>query len=186
MRVFNPLAVLLAYILLRVYMLKKVFVQKNFFEIVSQCRKLSNSAENTLFHILLHWNELYSILIHWAELYPILIHWTEPYLNNYRRQPIKFESSANQNRLLRHPRALGSGGGPFLALDSSRLAIAHLNTWGPPAPTWSAHYSTTIVNQWNLKKYWSSTKLIHNETICKSLTSMNKTITFMELHRTML
>ena len=45
------------------------------------------------------------------------------------------ESSANQNRplhhpsrVLRHPRALGYGGGPFSALGSSRLAIAYLNT----------------------------------------------------------
>ena len=44
------------------------------------------------------------------------------------------ESSANQNRVLRHPRALGLGGGPFSALGSSRLAIAYLNTWGPPPP----------------------------------------------------
>ena len=38
------------------------------------------------------------------------------------------ESSANQNPVLRHSRALGSGGGPFLALSSSRPAIAYLNT----------------------------------------------------------
>ena len=109
----HPLAVLLSYILLRVCMLKEVFVQKNFFEIVSQCRKLSNSAKNTLFHILIHWTELYPILIHWTELYPIskhwaelypilihwtelypiLIHWTEPYLNT-------LPSAANQFRVV--------------------------------------------------------------------------------------
>ena len=38
------------------------------------------------------------------------------------------ESSANQNRVLRHSRALGSGGGPFLALGSTRLAIVYLST----------------------------------------------------------
>ena len=45
------------------------------------------------------------------------------------------ESSANRNRVLRHPTALGSGVGPFSALGSSRLAVAYLKTWGtPPTP----------------------------------------------------
>ena len=73
MRVFTSLAVLLAYILLRVYILRKVFDQKSFVEILSQYRKLSHSADNTLFRILIHWTELYPILIPWPELYPILI-----------------------------------------------------------------------------------------------------------------
>ena len=44
------------------------------------------------------------------------------------------ESSATQYRVLRHPRALGSGGSPFLNLGSGRLAIAYLKTWGHPPP----------------------------------------------------
>ena len=44
------------------------------------------------------------------------------------------ESSANQNRALRHPRALGSGWRPFSALGSSRLAIAYLKTLGSSPP----------------------------------------------------
>ena len=89
-----------------------------------------------LCRISIHWAELYPILIHWAELYPISIHWTLTYYITVGSQSNSSisppESSANQNRLLRHPRALGSGWGPFLALGSSRLAIAYLNTWGPP------------------------------------------------------
>ena len=50
----TPLAVLLAYILLRVHILIKVFVHEIFFEINSQCRKLSHSAQKILFQILLH------------------------------------------------------------------------------------------------------------------------------------
>ena len=73
------------------------------------------------------------------------------------RQPIRIEyyvtrvvsqsesSITSPESSLRHPRALGSGGGPFSALGSSRLAIAFLNTWGPPHPTWSAHTLTTCV-----------------------------------------
>ena len=38
------------------------------------------------------------------------------------------ESSANQNRVLRHPRALGYGWRPFSALGLTRLAIAFFNT----------------------------------------------------------
>ena len=38
------------------------------------------------------------------------------------------ESSANQNRALRHPKALGCGGGPFSALGSSRFALVYLST----------------------------------------------------------
>ena len=73
------------------------------------------------------------------------------------------ESSANQNRVLRHPsrqpirsehyvtrveyyvtRELSAPGNPFLAIGSSRLAIAYLNTWGPwTPPTWSANTLTT-------------------------------------------
>ena len=37
------------------------------------------------------------------------------------------DSSANHNRVLRHPGGLGSGGGPFSALGLSRLAVAYLN-----------------------------------------------------------
>ena len=109
----SPLAVFLAYILLRVYMLKKVIARKIFSETVSQCRKLLNSAKNTLLHILIHWNELY----------PDLKHWT-----------LSYYMARNQNRVLRHPRALGSGGCPFSALGSTRLAIACLNSYGPPHP----------------------------------------------------
>ena len=52
----------------------------NFFKKISQCRKLSHSAENTLFHILIH---ALPILIHAS---PILIHWlgfrfSAPHLN---------------------------------------------------------------------------------------------------------
>ena len=56
---------------------------------ISQCRKLSHSAENALFHIFIHWTQLYLIFLHsaelrpilkhWAEIYPILIHWAELY-----------------------------------------------------------------------------------------------------------
>ena len=73
-----PLAVLLADKLLKSF----------FVEIISQCQKQSHWAENTLFHIPIHWNELYPILIRWAEPCPILIH--------YRRQPIKFEYCVNR------------------------------------------------------------------------------------------
>ena len=45
-------------------------------------------------------------------------------------QPIKIEYYVTQ----KHPRALSCGGGLFSALDSSRLAIAYLNTLGPPPP----------------------------------------------------
>ena len=99
---------------------------------------------NTLPNYTLSYNiaELYPILIHWAELYPILIHWSEPYLNTsqsaanqIRARKNHSTSSANQKRVLRHPRALCSGGGPFSAVGSSRLAIAYLNTWGSPPPS---------------------------------------------------
>ena len=42
-------------------------------------RKMSHSAENTLFNIFIHWAELYPIYINWTELYPIFIHWTDLY-----------------------------------------------------------------------------------------------------------
>ena len=54
--------------------------------------------------------------------------------NQNPRQPIKILGSQSESSItspessLRHSRALGSGGGPFLALGSSRLAIAYLNT----------------------------------------------------------
>ena len=53
--------------------------------------------------------------------------------------------AANQDRVLHHPRALVSGGVPFLALGSSRFATAYLNKCGPtpPPPTSSAHSSTS-------------------------------------------
>ena len=72
MRIFTPLAVLLAYILLGVYLLKKAIVPRIFVEILSEYRKLLHSAENTLFRILLHWTELYPILIYCRNI---------PYLN---------------------------------------------------------------------------------------------------------
>ena len=62
------------------------------------------------------------------------------------RQPIRIEyyvtrvvsqsesSITSPESSLRHPRALSSGGGPVSALGPSRLAIAYLNTWGPPPP----------------------------------------------------
>ena len=65
---------------------------------------------------------------------------SDPSAANQNRAP---ESSANQNRLLRHPRALGYGGGPFSALGSSRPAIAYLNTCGPPPPS---HDQLTLLN----------------------------------------
>ena len=49
------------------------------FEKNSKCPKLSHSAENTLFHIFIHWAKLYPIFIHWTELYPIFKHWIELY-----------------------------------------------------------------------------------------------------------
>ena len=54
-------------------------VDQKFEKKFSKCPKLSHSAENTLFHIFIHWTELYPIFIHWTELYPILIHWAELY-----------------------------------------------------------------------------------------------------------
>ena len=105
--------------------------------------------------ILIHWAELYPILSHWAELYPILIHWAElypilkywkgtipylntlngtiPYLNTF--SSAAKTSSANQNRVLRHPRALGLGWRLSSALGSNWLAIAYPNIWGhQPSP----------------------------------------------------
>ena len=67
---------------------------------------------------------------------------TIPYLKSLNRTrlylirlipcPNTLQSAANQIRVLRHPRALCSGGGPFSALGWSRLAIVCLNTYGPP------------------------------------------------------
>ena len=60
------------------------------------------------------------------------------------RQPIRIEyyvtrfvsqpelSITSPELSLRHPRSLDSGGGPVSALSSSRLAVAYLNTSGPP------------------------------------------------------
>ena len=53
--------------------------------------------------------------------------------------------SANQNRVIRHPRALGLGGGPFSALGSSRLAIIYLNTWAAPPPPPSDLLTTLLL-----------------------------------------
>ena len=109
------------------------------------------------FPILIQWTEPYLNTLTWTIPYfitlnrtiPTLIHWTELYsiIIRYSWQPIKFEMSANQNRVLRHPRALGSGGGPFSALGSSWLAIAYLITYGPPPPpaVSSLHTSTTHI-----------------------------------------
>ena len=36
---------------------------------------------------------------------------------------------------------IGLGGGPFSALGSSGLAIAYLNTWGPPPPALISSHS---------------------------------------------
>ena len=91
-----PLAVLLAYLLLR-----------NFFR--NSLTAPKNCAGNTLFHILIHWTELYTILIHWAELYhilihwpelyPILIHWTKPHLNTLQSatSQIRFVSQSESS-----------------------------------------------------------------------------------------
>ena len=54
-------------------------VDQNSKKKISKCLKLSHSAENTLFHIFIHWAELYPIFIHWTKLYPIFIHWTDLY-----------------------------------------------------------------------------------------------------------
>ena len=71
-----------------VYICWKKYLFKKIFQILSQCRKLSHSAENTLFHILILWAELYPILIYWPELYPILIHCRNiPYLNTWPADP---------------------------------------------------------------------------------------------------
>ena len=62
---------------------------------------------------------------------------TIPYLNTLSRTrpyPKTIQSAANQIRVLRHSRALGSGGGHFSALGLSWLLIAYLNTWGSPPP----------------------------------------------------
>ena len=109
---------------------------------------MSHSAENTLFPILKH---ALSILIH-----RLGFRLSAPNLNTFpTRQPMRIEHSrqpirnehfvtrvvsqsessiTSRESSLRLPRALGSGGGPFSALGSSRLAIAHLNTWGTPPP----------------------------------------------------
>ena len=81
---------------------------------------------------------------------------TIPYLNTLSRtlsyyitvgsQSIRApESSANQHRVLRHPRALGQGRRTLSALGSSRLAITYLNTRGLLPPTSSTHSSTTDI-----------------------------------------
>ena len=141
-------------------------MQEKKVEIVSQCRKLSHSAENALFHILIH---VLTILIHWLgfRLSVPYLNTCITYLNTLirlsalrsiscrlssaanqkrplhhpSRQPIRIEhqknpsiSSANQNRVLRHPRELSAPGGPFSALGSRRLAIAYLNTWETSKP----------------------------------------------------
>ena len=100
--------------------------QKNlifFSKKISQCRKMSHSAKNTLFLILIHASP---ILIHWfgfrlhilLHALPILIDWVDfrlsvPYLNTLptRQHPrlsaktyiTSAESSANQSRALHHP-----------------------------------------------------------------------------------
>ena len=106
----------------------------------------------TRLHILLHWTD--------TTRQPIRIEIPRLSAANQNRDPSALgsqsessitspESSANQNRVLRHPRAFGYGGGRFSALGSSRLAIAYLDTWRPPTPppptTWSAHTLTTDV-----------------------------------------
>ena len=89
--------------------------EKNLFEIVSQCRNLSHSAENTLFHILIH-------------ALPILLHWlgfrlSAPYLNscitylNTLSQWVSFRLSApHLNTCFTYVNIL------------SRLSAAYLNT----------------------------------------------------------
>ena len=92
---------------------------------------LNTSAFGSRIHILIHAAPTFSrlhILIHCrlvSSRQPIRIE------RHLRRQPIKIEhgknpstSSANQNRVLRHPRALGQGGVPFSALGSRRLKSA--------------------------------------------------------------
>ena len=101
-----------------------------------------------LFPILIYRAKLYPILTQWTELYPTLLHWAEhtcpkPSRQSTRMkklcQPIRSESSANQNRVLRHPsrvlchpsRVLRHPRAPGTwrsLLGSSRLAMAHINT----------------------------------------------------------
>ena len=66
-------------------------------KIVAQCRKLSHSAENTLFHIFIHWIELYHYLN--------TLDRTIPYLNTLWKNPNlnKTMSAANQNRVCQNP-----------------------------------------------------------------------------------
>ena len=124
---------------------------------------------NTLTRTIPYLNTLpiYTLSYYNAEVYPILIHSrsiaylntlgrTIPYFNRLSRiiphlntlqsaanQIRAPELSANQNRVLRHPRALGYCGRSISALGASRLAIPYLNTQGFPPPTSSAHSSTT-------------------------------------------
>ena len=120
---------------------------KNFLEKVSQCRKWVNQPIPYLYTLP---NSVSSCPKPKKCRQPIRIEHEEPshFVSqpqsntektfNFVSQSISSitspESSANQNRALRHPRALGSGGGPFSALGSRRLAIALLNTCGPPPP----------------------------------------------------
>ena len=129
------MAVLLAYILLRVFLLIKVFVQKNFRNNLT-LPKMSHSAHSLSLYMTPYLNTLTRLKL---ELYPILIHYT-------RILPkAKKLSAANQNRLQKdlkfrqpiriefhsaekYPRPLGYGWGPFSALGSSLLDIAYRNT----------------------------------------------------------
>ena len=54
------------------------------------------------------------------------------------------ESSTYQNRVLRHPRALGYGWRTFSALGLSWLAIAYLNTLGSSTPPASSAHTLTL------------------------------------------
>ena len=95
--------------------------EKKIYEIVSQCQKMSHSAKNdslSPFHIFIHCRTQ-SVRV-----------WNGRIVGSQSESSTKNPhiSSANQIRALRHPRALGQGGGPFSTLGSNRLAIAYLNT----------------------------------------------------------
>ena len=104
-------------------------------KIVAQCRKLSHSAENESFPIFVH-----------CQTHSACAQNRGTFGSQSKSSVTRVEhtrlSATNQNRVLRNPsrqltalrhtRELSAPGGPFSALGSSQLAIAYLNTWGPP------------------------------------------------------
>ena len=110
---------------------------------VEHCRKYPVPYLNTLNRTISYLNTL-------SRTIPYLntLSRTIPYLNTFNRtvsQNFTVRSQSNlritspkslakQIRVLSHPKALGSGGGPFSALGSIWLARAYLNTYGPPTP----------------------------------------------------